>query len=476
MIEDLQDPQKALDFINELAIDKRGSRLNANQGNFFLGAWQGKSSARIHTDYSFSCSYDTVERTISHQVWSIIKEILGEKVNKSNLHGAVNAAWKKKQSSLSNPRQDGNGGGTLLPTLIPVVENPESSQLPLEERELPEGLVPLNSHFYIEHHVESSCYEAVKHPGALIRIKAPQKMGKTSLLERICVQAEMQGYETVNLTFEIDRIVFSNLYKFTQYFCVCVGKLLGMDDQLDQYWDDTYGCTKNVTTYFEEYLLAKRNTPLVLALDNVDLVFEQPEIANEFCGLLRFWHNTLVNRSDARGAIWKKLRLIVVHSTDVYGSLDIINSPLNGVGKVVPLKEFSREQVIKLAQRYEFNFAETEIEQLMNLVGGHPYLLRLALAYLKSHSVSLERLSQIASTGASPFCTYLRDILEKLRQHQGMETAFQRVIRTSEPVTLKSIEAFKLESMGLVKMQGDDYWIVSYNLFAQYFRSQFKDF
>lgn len=478
MIEDLQHPQKALEFINELVIEKTNKRLNTNQENFFLGAWQGRSNADIYTDYSFSCSYDTVERTISNQVWNIMKEILGEKVNKSNLQGAVNAAWMKKQSSLSNPRQDENGGGTLLPTPGPVVENAENSQLPLEERELPEGLVPLNSHFYIERHVDSSCHEAIKYPGALLRIKASHLMGKTSVLERVLAKAKEQGYEVVKLSFVPDRSVFCDLYKFTQHFCVCVSKLLGMVNQLDIYWDNTCSCTHNVTKYFEEYLLAGRDKPLVLALDNFDLVFDQPELADDICGLFRDWHNNLARQSDECGAIWKKLRLIIVHSTDVYSSLNITDSPLNGVGKVVPLKEFNRKQVIELTQRYEFDFAETEIDQLMYWFSGYPYLLRLALDHLKYEQVSLERLFQIAPTATGPFRAYLRHYLGMLDLKQNRELAidFQRVIRANAPITIRPIVAFKLESMGLVKMQDDDYWVTSCNLFHQYFLKHLKNF
>jgi len=43
-----------------------------------------------------------------------------------------------------------------------------------------DGQVSLNSSFYIERlNIESNCYQTILEPGALIRIKAPKKMGKT---------------------------------------------------------------------------------------------------------------------------------------------------------------------------------------------------------------------------------------------------------------------------------------------------------
>ncbi|WP_235018556.1 AAA-like domain-containing protein [Tolypothrix sp. NIES-4075] len=40
-------------------------------------------------------------------------------------------------------------------------------------------------------------------PGALIRIKAPQKMGKTLLLEKLLDYARQQGYQTAKLDLKL---------------------------------------------------------------------------------------------------------------------------------------------------------------------------------------------------------------------------------------------------------------------------------
>jgi hypothetical protein len=51
--------------------------------------------------------------------------------------------------------------------------------LPKMKLDNPEGVVPLDSPFYIERlPIESDCYEEIEQPGALIRIKAPKQIGK----------------------------------------------------------------------------------------------------------------------------------------------------------------------------------------------------------------------------------------------------------------------------------------------------------
>ncbi|HLO47331.1 MAG TPA: AAA-like domain-containing protein, partial [Kamptonema sp.] len=54
-------------------------------------------------------------------------------------------------------------------------------RIPLAEPELPGGQVPLGSPFYIERPpIEERSCEEIRKAGALIRIKAPARCGKTS--------------------------------------------------------------------------------------------------------------------------------------------------------------------------------------------------------------------------------------------------------------------------------------------------------
>ncbi len=70
----------------------------------------------------------------------------------------------------------------------------EQQDINFSDDEYPTGEVPLNSHFYIQRSpIEQRCYEEISKPGSLIRIKASQQTGKSSLLARILDQAKSQG-------------------------------------------------------------------------------------------------------------------------------------------------------------------------------------------------------------------------------------------------------------------------------------------
>ncbi len=258
--------------------------------------------------------------------------------------------------------------------------------------EIPEGQVPLDSAFYVERHpIEANCHKAILKPGALIRIKAPRRMGKSSLMSRILQSATNDGYSTVSLSFQLaDKAIFQDLDKLLRWFCASVSLGLQLPNQITDYWDELFGSKISSKIYFEQYLLAKTISPIVLGLDDVDRLFQYPDLADDFFGLLRAWHEEAKNLE-----IWKKLRLVVAHATEVYIPLNVNRSPFN-VGLPVELQSLNKQQVQALGKRYGLNCSEQAVEQLFALVGGQPYLVRLAFYYSWQQGVTLEQLLSTA--------------------------------------------------------------------------------
>jgi len=348
--------------------------------------------------------------------------------------------------------------------LEPVSLRPSA---PASKPELPEGPVDLASTFYVERPpIESRCYETIVQAGALIRVKAPRQMGKTSLVDRILVQASKQKCQTVRLNLlQAEGAKLLDLNHFLRWFCACVSQKLRLPSRLEDYWDQDRGSIVNCTIYFQEHLLEQLDSPLVLALDEVDRVFQSPEVAQGFFPMLRSWYE------EARITdLWEKLRLIVVHSTEDYGVLDINQSPFN-VGLPVELTEFTPEQVSDLAQRYQLKWSHTQILSLMAMVGGHPYLVRLALYHIACEDVTLEQLLQDAPTDAGIYQEHLRRHLRTLKENPNLRAALRQVVSTSEPVRLETLQAYQLYSMGLIKRQGDCVRSRS-SLYQHYFRER----
>jgi len=333
--------------------------------------------------------------------------------------------------------------------------------------EFPEGLVPIDSPFYVERPpVEHDCYDAIARPGSLIRIKAPRQMGKTSLMTRIMHHAEGLGYRSVRLSFQTaDAETLEDLDTFLQWFCSTVTEELDLPDRLPDYWKGARGVVRRCQRYFEKYLLPEVNAPLVLGLDEVDQVFEHADIATDFFGMLRVWHEE--GKTSDR---WRNLHMVIVHSKEVYVPLSINRSPFN-VGVPVELRELQAPEIEDLIQRHHLTLAEEELQQLVDLVGGHPFLLRGALYELARQRITLEELLTNAPTEGGLYNDHLRRHLLNLEADEALLTAFKEVIASAQSVQIGSTEAFKLNSMGLVKYHGNEV-VPLCNLYRQYFRTR----
>ncbi|HEY9619813.1 MAG TPA: AAA-like domain-containing protein [Crinalium sp.] len=441
----------ALRVADEAVFAKTSRHLKNIEVAVLQGVWQGYKYDAIAAENGYTPEY--IKHDVGPTLWQLLSSSFGEKVSKTNLISVL------VRRATADPEPNGN-------------TSPTSDQ-PLD-LESPAGLVPLDSKFYIERPpIEAHCYDEITHPGALIRIKAPSQMGKTSLMVRILAHAKQHTFPgdakaaTVALSLQqADSAVFADMDRFLRWFCAAIARKLQLSQRVDDYWSATFGSKSNCTAYFEDCVLSEINGPLVIALDQVDEVFPHPEIADDFFALLRSWYEESAY-GDSGNPLWQHLRLVIVHSTEVYLPLDINKSPFN-VGVAIELKEFTPDQANTLAQRHGLTLSSADLSALMQLVSGHPYLLRQAFYHLAKQDLTLAQLLETAATNAGIYSNHLHRHLRHLQDHPQLAIAFNRVAKASAPIELEQIQAFKLHSMGLVSLQGN-YVVPSCELYQQYF-------
>jgi AAA-like domain len=429
-------------LVNTLVFKHTGKYLSDVEIQVLQGAWEGKSYEKIADELFRSVSY--INRDIGYRLWQKLSEALGEEVTKMNFRQALKREWQRQADLDLNPAMPSMATATIL--------------------EFPEGPVALESLFYVERPgIESDCYREIVKPGALIRIRAPRHMGKTSLLNRILAHATQQGDRTVRINLRsAEKTVFTHLDKFLRWFCVNVSRELNLEPKLNDYWDEEIGSKVSCTGYFQSYLLAQLETNLVVGLDEIDAVFNYPDIAEDFLALLREWHEEAMIQQN-----WQRLRLVVAHSTEAYLSLNIHQSPFN-VGFPLRLSPFKPAEVETLAQMHGLPWTSTETQQLTAMVGGHPSLIRLALYYLACQSVTLAQLLQEAPTHAGIYSDHLRGCLGHLKQQPELAAALRQVVTAPDSVQLDSVPVYQLDSMGLVHLNGNQI-TPSCELYRQYF-------
>jgi DNA-binding Xre family transcriptional regulator len=351
----------------------------------------------------------------------------------------------------------------VLPEAIDVSED----RLP----RYPSGSIPLGSTFYLERlPQEAQIDREIRKPGALVRIKAPREMGKTSLLLRVLDRAKRLGYHTVCLNLEqVDRSILSDFDRFLRLLCANTARQLQLKPQLEAYWDEDLGSKISCTTYFQQYLLVEINTPLILALDEVNQLFEHPEVAKDFLPLLRSWYEEAKTLP-----VWQKLRLVVVHSTEIYVPLQLNQSPFN-VGLPVQLNTFTQQEVQQLARCYGLDWEDgVATQQLMQKIEGHPALVNIALYHLSRGEVTLSQLLDNAATPTGIYHDRLQRYWATLAEQPELAQALETVMNAPEPISLAPILAYKLSSLGLIERVGEKA-VPSCELYRQAFRQRTAD-
>jgi hypothetical protein len=412
---------------------------------------QKKTYAQIAEENKYSESY--IKFSVAPKLWQLLSQAMGEKVNKTNFPALLEQHFVNQ----SNPQSTETT--KAMPTAGLTAEH--------YVLESPEGQVPIASGLYIERStIEQTCYQEILQHRAFIRIKAPRKMGKTSLIARILDYGRSQNYHTVRLSLHCAGTqVFASSDRFLRWFCTNVTKQLGLESRLNDYWDEDMGALINSTIYFQGYILKEIFNPIVLALDGIDQLFQYPELAGDFFVLLRSWYEETKDTS-----VWQKLRVVMAHSVEVYIPLPTNRSPFN-VGLAIELPTFNQEQVQDLAQRHQLQLTKPELEQLMKLTGGFPYLIRLALYQSSRLNISIKTLLQDATTDRGIYQQHLQSLLWKLQQHPELFDAFGQIL--TAPIQLNREVGFKLKSLGLVHLV-ENQAIVSCELYREYCRNYFS--
>jgi hypothetical protein len=487
---------EALEAIEQILLLRQ---LSPIERFVFQQSWLGRN----YHDMAQECSYGTTYiKEIGSQLWQDLSKAVGERVSKKNLH-LVLGQYKRHLAEYNHRKvigsidgsADGNVDGKshrslsdndcldtraiIAPSVeqinhLKLVEFSQSSSSPFQP-DFPSGCVPLHSPLYIERPpIEDLVFAEIQQPGSALRVRAPKKMGKSSLLVRVLAHANAQGYKTVFIDFqEADGDALKSLDRLLRWFCINVSRQLGLEPSLADYWDENMGSKVSCKIYFESYLLRQIDAPILLALNEVNQIFEHPSIAHDFLSMLRLWYE-----QARQNNLWRKLRFVMLQSTEFYTPLNLKPFPFD-VGLSLTLPPFVLEQIQTLALRHGFTWAEGEIGQqrllpLHKLTGGYPYLVSLAFYHLYRSTLSLEQLLETAPHPNGIYGQFLRNQLTVVQNSLSLTSALHQIIHAAHGVRLDPATAYELEGMGLIQLDGA-LAKLSCELYRLYFRNHLSD-
>ena len=368
--------------------------------------------------------------------------------------------------------------------------------------------LPDNGGIYVERKADNDLKQWItswnRNEHLAITIRGPRETGKTTLLQLSGVgYASRQGIKVVPI--DLNEFGIHYLSESYDYFLRELARLIAhkieLDLNIEEIWEEPHfsggSPTTKLTWLMEDHILPTiKQQAMILALDEADLLMMHSSHYEDFFSMLRGWYN---KGSNPNLPLWKKFGLILAISTEPHLLIDNpYKSPFN-VGHRVYLEDFDKESVLELNQKYEQRYerssaTEAEIDEMMELLGGHPALIRKVLdTLINNEHASWTNIAQLAAdVNNSLFSTHLHEVFGPLRDHTELKYVFKQILelddspdRFSSKIlnflrlggfgrrnALDDQTLFRLDRAGLIRRKGDSYQCRN-KLYMSYFRNSF---
>jgi len=312
--------------------------------------------------------------------------------------------------------------------------------------ENPTGAVPPGSPFYIERPADQFLHNQARSSGTITTIHAGRQAGKTSLLMQALHIVREANQPVVFLDFQtLESTQRETLDSLAYYMASEIAFQQNIDQEaVDRIWKSPRSAANKLNQFLRSELLSISEGSILLAIDEADQL-AGASYKKDFFALLRSW-----NSLQAYDDVWRRLNLVMVISTHPYMLIDDVNqSPFN-VGLTIIPEDFTQDQVRELNRRHGSPLPPEEISVLMDLVGGHPYLVRKAFYSLATKNWTLENLLKNATnTRDGPFRGHLRFYRDNLAKNPELLNAMRQIISSRK--CLDEVLMDRLIAVGLVR-------------------------
>jgi AAA domain-containing protein/TIR domain-containing protein len=325
------------------------------------------------------------------------------------------------------------------------------------------GPVRLESPFYVSRPQDETCKQRIAEKGRTLLIRGSRQIGKTSLVARLYQHALDHKVRCVYLDF---RAFGSAQMKDLDTLLAGIGNQifddLNPNNPPGAVWTMNRSAGQNLTRYLQTEIIGNRAEPLVIFME-VDPLFGFPAYSDDFFALVRSWHER--RAFDSRLA-W--LNLVLAYSTETSMFIKTQHqSPFN-VGDVFELADFSRAQFADLNAKHGSPVKnDSEIDSLMALLGGHPFLVRQSLYELTIGQTSVADLIARAANDDGPFSGHLQAYVLRFHENEDLKQPMKSVLLNG--VCPDDISFYRLRSLGLVRGPVRTNAKPRCGLYAQYF-------
>jgi hypothetical protein len=182
----------------------------------------------------------------------------------------------------------------------------------------------------------------------------------------------------------------------------------GDDAWTAEAWARPLTPARRLSWLLKHHVLHRVTGRLILAIESADQL-PRFNFWENVLGLLRSW------AQESNTPPWDRLRIAIAVSTEpTLLREEIHRSPFFNAALLVRLDDLGDAQVRELQALYRLPWTDEERALLTGLVGGHPYLLRVAMYEAALHGASVRALVEGAASGGGVYADFLGQLRRKL--------------------------------------------------------------
>jgi hypothetical protein len=176
--------------------------------------------------------------------------------------------------------------------------------------------------------------------------------------------------------------------------------------------------------------------------------------------------------SGALDPSWEKVRWLLGSSSEPSFFIDdLTQSPFN-IGLRVELGAFTPQEVDTFAGRHGLSPDQGTLKEVMEYVGGRPYLVHLMFYHMARNPEARAKLfdSHVGSHGI--FRDHLHSYLVQFQRKKALAEAMKEIIKGHGCEDAKLVE--RLEAAGLVRLDDSMKAVPACRLYAEFFGTELK--
>lgn len=322
---------------------------------------------------------------------------------------------------------------------------------------------------YVQHgELERRTLAGLSDAGSPVVLLGPARSGKTAVLRHVldaaCRADAAAGKESCAVLVEIDAFGPEARQSYEDFLYELASRVVegveGDDAWTAEAWSRSGVPAQRLRWLLKNRIMNRITGRLILALESAD---QLPRFGfwENVLGLLRSW------AQESNTPPWDRLRIVIAVSTEpTLLKEEIHRSPFFNAALLVRLDDLGASQVRDLQALYRLRWTAEELGQLTALVGGHPYLLRLAMYESALRGTSVQKLIADALNDGGVF----GDFLGQLRRKLGPEllATVCRLLQGGDVELHPDVED-RLRGAGLLR-GGSGELLLRYPLYVSYFK------